>query len=134
MPLESRGRIADNPIVTLDWSCGSLAEGLACYNNARFFDAHEHWEIVWLQLQDPDKEFLQALIQVTAGFHHLQRGNNAGAISLLRRALRRIEHRPPSFGGIAVISLRDEIAAWIHALEIQNPSLPKLPPQIRLGW
>lgn len=116
----------------LDWSCGGLAEGLACYNNAGFFDAHEHWESVWLQLQDPEKQFLQALIQVTAAFHHLQRGNTAGAVSLLRRALQRIEHRPASFGGIAVIPLRNEIADWLRALESHDPALPKLPPQISL--
>jgi uncharacterized protein len=55
----------------LDWSCGELAEGLRCYRAEEFFLAHEHWEGVWLKAQEPEKTFLQALIQTTAAFHHL---------------------------------------------------------------
>ncbi|MGA8041663.1 MAG: DUF309 domain-containing protein, partial [Terracidiphilus sp.] len=48
----------------LDWTRGPLAEGLACYHLGEFFLAHEHWEAVWLTLRQPEKNFLQALIQV----------------------------------------------------------------------
>ncbi len=40
--------------------------------------------------EEPEKTFLQGLIQVAAAFHHFQRGNCAGTISLLRSALRRL--------------------------------------------
>src|SRR6266704_5835360 len=86
----------------LDWSGGGLAEGLRCYRKEEFFAAHEHWEGVWLGSQEPEKTFLQAVIQVAAAFHHLQRGNPEGGRSLLRRALRRLGAYPASFGGIAV--------------------------------
>ena len=85
--------------MTFDWSCGALAEGLGCYRREEFFLAHEHWEAVWLGAEEPEKTFLQALIQVTAAFHHLQRGNVVGAVSLLRAALRRLEAYPAEFGG-----------------------------------
>ena len=99
-----------------DWSCGGLAEGLACYRREEFFLAHEHWEAVWLQAQEPEKTFLQALIQVTAAFHHLQRGNVVGAGSLLRAALRRLEAYPPEFGGVDVARLREELGLWVQGL------------------
>jgi uncharacterized protein len=51
-----------------------------------FFEAHEHWESVWLTAQGPEKTFLQALIQVAASFHHFHRGNRLGSVSLLRSA------------------------------------------------
>jgi len=70
--------------MTLDWQNGALAEGLACYCKCEYFLAHEHWESVWLQLHDPEKSFLQALIQVTAAFHHLHTGNIRGGLSLFR--------------------------------------------------
>ncbi len=101
----------------LDWSSGALAEGLACYRRTEFFLAHEHWESVWLRLEEPEKSFLQALIQVAAAFHHLQAGNSVGAVSLLSRALRRLESRPAHFGGIAVGPLRAEVTAWLRKLE-----------------
>jgi predicted metal-dependent hydrolase len=103
--------------VTLDWNSGSLAEGLRCYREARFFDAHEHWESVWLTLDGPEKLFLQALIQIAAAFHHLQRGNRAGTASLLRRAQMRLSHCPAVFGGIEVAPLREEVSAWIPGIE-----------------
>ena len=103
--------------MSLDWGAGALEEGLRCYRSGQFFEAHEHWESVWLKLDEPEKSFLQALIQVTAAFHHYQRGNLVGTESLLRRALRRLEVCPAKFGGIAVEPLRDEVRAWVKALE-----------------
>jgi uncharacterized protein len=99
-----------------DWSCGALAEGLECYRREEFFLAHEHWEAVWLGSQEPEKTFLQALIQVTAAFHHLQRENVVGAVSLLKAALRRLEPYPPLFGGIDVARLREEVGRWVQVL------------------
>jgi uncharacterized protein len=115
----------------LDWSDGALSEGLRCYQAEKFFLAHEHWESTWLKCEQPDKTFLQALIQVTAAFHHLQRKNVAGTSSLLRAALRRLDSYPASYASIDVASLRESIRAWLGAIESQDFS-PNLPfPQIR---
>jgi hypothetical protein len=124
------GKFAYAEGVTLDWNRGALAEGLACYNRGEFFLSHEHWESVWLTLEEPEKSFLQALIQVTAAFHHLNRGNSTGALSLLRRAVRRLDLCPAHFGGIAVKPLCAEISEWTLAIERGSPSLPATNPQI----
>jgi hypothetical protein len=131
----SRYRVKCNEIayaegVSLDWKCGALAKGLSCYRNAEFFLAHEDWESIWLTLEEPEKSFLRALIQMTAAFHHLQAGNSAGAVSLLRRALRRFELCPTCFGGIAVASLCTDIYEWMRVLESGMPSMPAAFPQI----
>ncbi len=114
----------------LDWLHGPLAEGLHCYRTQRFFDAHEHWESVWLTSAEPDKTFLQALIQVTAAFHHLQRGNAVGALSLLKAALRRLDAYPTEYAGLAVESLRQSLRAWLDTLDRTaqpTQSAPRLP-------
>ncbi|GGG72840.1 DUF309 domain-containing protein [Edaphobacter dinghuensis] len=116
----------------LDWSDGALAEGLRCYRAEEFFLAHEHWEGVWLKATEPEKTFLQALIQTTAAFHHLQRGNRKGAASLLRAALRRLEPYGTSFGGVGVGALREEICAWLQVLEQEDVSLRLAYPAIVL--
>jgi hypothetical protein len=103
--------------MALEWEAGGLAEGLRCYRAQEFFDAHEHWEGVWLGCEEPEKTFLQGLIQVTAAFHHLQRGNRAGAASLLRAALGRLEGYPAEYGGVDVEGLREEVRGWIAAVE-----------------
>ena len=114
-----------------DWNHGGLADGLRCYNGCEFFEAHEHWEAVWLRSAEPEKTFLQSLIQTSAAFHHFQRKNFNGTASLLRRALRRLDAYPAEFGGVAVEPLRQSICAWLSAIEA-GESKPELPfPHIR---
>ena len=112
-----------------DWTQGNLCEGLRCFHSGAFFEAHEHWELVWLAAPEPEKTFLQALIQVTAAFHHFNRSNYVGTDSLLRSALRRLEKYPEVYGGIEVTPLRAAIRAWLEALESSAPhaSHPPVP-------
>jgi predicted metal-dependent hydrolase len=117
--------------VTLDWRSGALAEGLGCYHRGEFFEAHEHWELVWLQLEEPEKSFLQAVIQTTAAFHHFQTGNLIGAASLLGRALRRMDGCPACFAGVEVERLREEVRKWVVALE-SGAHVPEKVPEISI--
>ena len=104
--------------MNFDWSRGALAEGLRLYEAGEFFTAHEEWEAVWLKSPEPEKTFLQGLIQVTAAFHHLQRDNRLGTVLLLQAALRRLELYPPFFGGIAVALLREDIRERLQNLAV----------------
>jgi predicted metal-dependent hydrolase len=116
--------------MALDWNKGELAKGLRCYRNAGFFAAHEHWEAVWLVAQEPEKTFLQAVIQIAAAFHHLQRKNIRGTASLLQSAIRRLRDYPDAFCGIDVAGLRTGVALWLEALD-RGRDLTQLPfPQI----
>jgi hypothetical protein len=115
----------------LDWTTGPLAEGLLCYQNQEFFDAHEHWEAVWLRCNEPEKTFLQALIQVAAAFHHLKHGNPTGTGSLLRRALHRLDGFPAEYEGVAVAALRTNIGGWLDALGSEEAVLQLPFPRIR---
>ena len=60
-----------------------FGRGLAHFNAREFFEAHEAWEELWLVEAEPEKTFLQGLIQLAAAFHHYGRGNLRGARSLL---------------------------------------------------
>lgn len=116
------------PHTQFDWTQGGLLEGLRCYHSGAFFEAHEHWESVWLAAQEPEKTFLQGLIQVAAAFHHFQSGNCAGTTSLLRSALRRLDGYPEVFAGIVVAPLRVAIRSWLEALEAApQSSWPPVP-------
>jgi len=117
----------------LIWTEGELAEGLRCYRAEEFFAAHEHWESVWLGSKEPEKAFLQGLIQVAAAFHHLQRGNSQGTRSLLERARQRLERYPEYFWGIDVTSLCQEIAEWLQLLEAGRATHDRSYPQLHQG-
>ena len=52
-----------------------LMRGVAHFNAQEYFEAHEVWEELWLVAREPEKTFLQGLIQVAAAFHHHAREN-----------------------------------------------------------
>jgi len=116
----------------LDWTNGPLLEGLQCYRAEQFFEAHEHWELVWLKLTEPEKSFLQSLVQISAAFHHLRKGNRVGAISLLTRALRRLDQCTSHFCGIDVKKIRDETRNWLIALQQSTAELPSAYPNFEI--
>ena len=107
-----------------DWKTGPLAAGLHCYRVGQFFEAHEHWESVWLVLTEPEKSFLQALVQISAAFHHLERGNRLGAMSLLTRSLKRLDLCPLAFCGINTYRLRSEVRNWLTFFEHRRTDPP----------
>ena len=65
--------------------------GVVQFNTRLFFEAHETWEEIWLASPEPEKTFLQGIIQIAAAFHHYGRGNTRGARTLLEAGLRRLE-------------------------------------------
>jgi uncharacterized protein len=93
-----------------------LQKGIEQFNAGHFFDAHETWEEIWLLSPEPEKTFLQGIIQITAAFHHHSRGNLLGTRSLLEAALRRLSHFPETQGGIALDPLREAARQWVAAL------------------
>ena len=122
------------PRMTFDWTDGPLAEGLRFYRAGKFFDAHEAWESVWLTAPQPEKTFLQGLIQVTVAFHHLYRDNPLGTQRLLHSALRKLESYPADFGGIDVTILCNDIRERLHSLESHPPAEHLTPVRIISLW
>lgn len=62
-------------------------QGVAEFNQRRYWHAHEHWEIGWTKLPDPMKTYVQALIQVAGAFHLFEKGRTRPAWVLCRSAL-----------------------------------------------
>lgn len=112
----------------LDWTKDDLQKGMACYRSGQYFEAHEHWESVWLRSEEPERTFLQALIQVAGAFHHFRRGNRNGSRSMTQKALMRLDRYPEVFGGVAVEHLRANLRAWLIALDTELVEMPAIPP------
>jgi predicted metal-dependent hydrolase len=106
-------------------------QGIEQFNRREFFECHESWEQVWLPAPEPDKTFLQGIIQVACAFHHELRGNRAGAASLLRRGLAKIEQFPAHYRGIDLEAVRAAARRWSEAFA-QGDDLPTAElPEIR---
>jgi len=102
--------------------------GIQLFNAANFFEAHEVLEDVWRAAPEPERKFLQGLIQVAVALHHHSRGNIIGCQSLLARAGRNLSRYPAQHGGLNVADLLRELTNWRNALEQDRPvpPLPKL--------
>jgi len=102
--------------------------GIAEFNTRSFFEAHEVWEEIWLRAGEPEKTFLQGLIQVAAAFHHYGRGNTRGAGSLLAAGIAKLERFPDDHRGLALAEFRRSAGEWRDALETgTDPGRSKLP-------
>jgi hypothetical protein len=110
----------------------ALAAGIARFNDGLFYECHDALEEVWSGVRGPSRDFLQGLIQVAVGFYHLGNGNRAGATTLLRRALGRLERYPDGYAGVALAPLLEALREWLGALESGAP-VPDRPPRIGMA-
>lgn len=105
-------------------------EGLTHFNAKKFFEAHELWEEIWLVESEPEKTFLQGLIQITAAFHHRQRGNPEGVELLLASGIVKLLRFPEDHHGLAIGELRENAKRWARAMgrgdDLGESALPKL--------
>lgn len=90
--------------------------GLAHFNAQEFFEAHEVWEEIWLVEAEPEKTFLQGLIQIAAAFHHYCRGNPQGAESLLASGIVKLTRFPEHHRSLNISELRSIAKKWARAL------------------
>jgi predicted metal-dependent hydrolase len=112
-------------------SRAAYLDGLALFNQRKFFEAHEVLEDVWREAPKPERLFLQGLVQVAVAFVHHSRGNRVGCRSLLERARRNLSHYPDDQGGIDLAGLLRAVDQWRNALDSGStlPEFPRLQPR-----
>jgi len=94
-----------------------LARGVELFNHQRFFDAHDAWEELWVDLAGPDRLFVQGLIQAAVGLYHRGNGNFRGARSQLSRSLDKLGRFPPGHHGIDTAGLAGELGGCLAEAE-----------------
>jgi predicted metal-dependent hydrolase len=107
-----------------------LAAGQAAVNRGDFYEAHEHWEEVWLQEDDPQHTWIQGLIQVATGLHKLHQGHAQASTRLFERALAKLGDAPPSLDGVDVDGARRIATRMLEGL--RKGDLPD-PTGVKLG-
>lgn len=105
--------------------------GVILFNSKEFFKAHEVWEEIWLVSAEPEKTFLQGLIQLTAAFHHYSRGNRSGAQSLICAAIDKLEKFPENYYSVNLAALRVTSRQCIAAAPAHPSCVPVPTPTIQ---
>ncbi|MGH9688046.1 MAG: DUF309 domain-containing protein [Candidatus Acidiferrales bacterium] len=109
-------------------SLDKFKHAVSLFNSGDFFQAHEVWEEIWMDEAEPERTFLQGLIQAAAAFHHYQRGNPTGTESLLASSATKLRRVPARHRGILVEPLLADVIWWARTLgEGNDPGADKLP-------
>jgi hypothetical protein len=106
-----------------------LEPGRAAFNRGEYFLAHELWEEVWRQLDDAERRlYVQGLIQIAAGLHHLQRHRAAPAAGLLRKGLERLsKRRSGSSGDLPLDLLVGQVERLLVELDAARTKVTAVP-------
>lgn len=106
-----------------------LRAGIAVYNAGEHHAAHDAWEDTWLDLPDgsDDERLFHGLIQFTAAVYHAHNRNWSGAVGLCESALAYLADLPPTYRGVDLASVRNDLDALKTDPErIERASLPAL--------
>jgi hypothetical protein len=90
--------------------------GIEQFNRQEFFEAHETLEAVWKERKSPDRIFIQGVIQIAVGYHHLRSGNKQGARWLFKRGLAKIKPFQPTYEQVDVKELVDSVSCDLDSL------------------
>jgi predicted metal-dependent hydrolase len=98
--------------------------GVALFNRAEFFQAHEVLEDIWRAAPAEEKKFLQGVVQVAVAFHHYSTGNFVGMRSVMERAMRNLSGHPQRIKLIELAPLLRSLTLWREAMDSGQPHPP----------
>jgi predicted metal-dependent hydrolase len=90
----------------------------ACFNDGRFFEAHEVLEDLWLgDRHGPDGAFYKGLIQLAGAFVHLQKQRPSPAAALFRLTLGNLGKYPTVHQRLNLEGLKSAIERLLEDLD-----------------
>jgi predicted metal-dependent hydrolase len=118
-----------------------------CWNDRRYYDAHDVLEQLWLKKKSPDADFFKGLIQAAGAFVHLQKrfeypahakhGRRLPpAVRLFRLAEKNLSGFGPRHYGLDVAALCQLLRAYADKIVASdytfNPWSPQSAPKLKL--
>lgn len=112
MAVAAAGSDGGIPVTSLS-DCGQpppaeLIEGVRLFNAGEFHACHEILEELWLAERGTIRRLYQGILQIGVGLHHLQRGNEQGAMALLVGGKDYLRSFAPICRGVDVAALIGE--------------------------
>lgn len=112
--------------------------GVEQFNRRQFFESHELWEQLWLEVDGRDRLFYKGLIQAAVALFHLNNGNAHGARKLLAGARRYLGPYGSPYLGLDLDDFLSALSRCVEKAladrgEAGEPLVdPRLVPEIRL--
>lgn len=110
-----------------------LIIGVDLFNDGAYFEAHDHFEDLWMEAKHQDKDFYQGLVQVSVGSYHLICGKFNGALSQYQKGVRKLNKYRFSEKNINLDKFLTEINPFIEKIimynskKISNIEVTKIP-------
>jgi predicted metal-dependent hydrolase len=101
-------------------------EGIRCFNEREYFEAHEVWEDLWKDYTGPARHFYQGLIQVAVCLHHFGNGNAIGARKLYYSSHRHLDDYPTSYLGLDLEKLLADLQVCCAEILANEEKFPKV--------
>ncbi len=97
-------------------------EGIARFNAGEYYAQHDLFEAQWVAEPGPVRDLYRAILQVGVAYYHITRGNDRGALKMLRRSVQWFVNLPDVCQGVDVRQLREDAARVRAALESGDPA------------
>jgi len=96
----------------------SIKDGIFYFNNERFWECHEAFEGAWKQCTGDEKELIQGLILVAAALIHYQKDEDTICLSVLGRALKKLQSKSGEYYQINVDRVKQKTIEMLDKKEI----------------
>ena len=101
--------VSEPRMSTQDWA--DFEEGIRLFNKGEYWESHEAWEFVWKRCEEPPRVFFQALIQLAAAYHQLNRNIYHGVVKHFRNAETKLRPFPDGFLGVELTPIKQALSA-----------------------
>jgi len=115
----------------------AFINGVREFNLKEYYNSHEYFEDIWLNHNIDDRLFIQALIQLAVAYFHITNDNKNGAISLFRKATKKLDnyynHNKLILNINDVIKSAYESYDYLQGIDSMNEFKWELAPQLELN-
>lgn len=106
----------------------SLDLAITAFNAQKFYESHELLELLWQNAAPSEGNFYQGLLQIAAGFYHLQQNNENGAKILIGEGIFRLKKYPENYLDFQLDTFILKTQNLLNALQRSEkiPAFPQL--------
>lgn len=97
-----------------------LWQAIAQFNHRQYYECHDTLEPLWMEATEPDRSFLQGILQIAVALYHLDHQNLRGAIILLGEGRYRLHQYCPMFFDVDITDLVEQSGQWLHILQMAS--------------
>ena len=98
----------------------SLILAKKLFNEEKYWITHEVLEGVWKKAYGDEKDLLNGLILVAAALVHYQKNEKDIALSIMRRALKKLTTVNEKYFGIDIVSIKSQVSEMVKSSTIRN--------------